>query len=247
MNGDQATARDLAAALSRGAASVVGGSDIVVFPPFPYLSQVRCDLGESGIMLGAQDLSSEANGALTGEVSAEMLLDIGATWVLVGHSERRQKISESDALVADKLIMALESGLKAVLCVGETLDERRAGREAEVVARQVASALKSIAPAQMEQVVVAYEPIWAIGTGVVATPSDAAGAHAAIREALVSRYDSGLARETRIVYGGSLAPGNAKALFAEPGVDGGLVGGASLKAADFLAICSAALIGVGAR
>ena len=238
---------DLASSLARAASSVGDGVEIVVFPPYPYLDLVRAALGESGIALGAQDLSSEPNGALTGEVSAEMLLDIGATWVLVGHSERRQKLGESDGLVADKLVMALESGLHVVLCVGETLEERNAGRESAIVERQIGAALANIPPTHLERMVIAYEPIWAIGTGVVATPKDAAGAHAAIREALASRYDSALARETRIVYGGSLAPGNAKALFAESGVDGGLVGGASLKASDFLAICSAAMIGVGAR
>ncbi len=240
MNLDANGATALASAVALGAPACQGAVDIVVFPPFPFLERVARALGDSGVELGAQDLSSEANGARTGEVSAEMLRDVGASWVIVGHSERRQHLGETDARVADKLLMALESGLRCVLCVGESLEQRKANREAEVVGSQVAAALAAIPAAQVHSVVVAYEPIWAIGTGVVATPQDAEAAHGAIREALTSRYDSALARETRVVYGGSLAPGNAKALFARPGVDGGLVGGASLKAPDFLAICSAA-------
>lgn len=247
MNTDRTSGAALVAALVAGCGDLAEGVEIVVFPPFPYLDLVRRSLGESEISLGGQDLSNDANGALTGEVSAEMLLDSGAQWVLVGHSERRQRMGECDALVADKLLMALESGLSSVLCVGETLEQREAGSSSRVISAQIVSALDHVHPAQFQRVVVAYEPIWAIGTGVVASPQDAADAHAAIRDALTSRYDSALARETRVVYGGSLAPGNAKALFAQPGVDGGLVGGASLKAPDFLSICSAAAFGVAAR
>jgi triosephosphate isomerase len=240
MNLDGASAAALAEQVVAGCGDASRAAEIVVFPPYPYLERVARVIGGSTVALGGQDLSSEANGARTGEVSAEMLLDVGASWVIVGHSERRQKLGESDAVVADKLSMALESGLKCVLCCGETLEERKARREAEVVARQVAAALGGVSASQMERIVIAYEPIWAIGTGVVATPEDAEAAHRAVRATLASRYDSRLARESRVVYGGSLAPGNAKALFARPGVDGGLVGGASLKAPDFLAICSAA-------
>ena len=246
MNTDLATARTLATALAAQWTEGSSSVDVVLFVPFPYLESVARMIASSALALGAQDLSSEANGALTGEVSAEMLTDLGVTWVLVGHSERRHRIGESDALVAEKLAMALESGLSVVLCVGENLEQREAGHAHEVVARQLHSALAQIAREDLDRVVIAYEPIWAIGTGIAATAVDAAEAHREIRACLASRYDSELASGIRIVYGGSLVPGNAKTIFASLGVDGGLVGGASLKVHDFLSICSAAMIGVSA-
>jgi triosephosphate isomerase len=245
MNTDHASARALAHAIAAGAAAE-WTADVVVFPPFPYLLPVAEAIGGSSIMLGAQDLSSEVNGARTGEVSAEMLRDVGASWVIVGHSERRHKIGENEALIADKLSMALGSGLRAVLCVGETREERDAGRAHEVISAQLRSALASVDAVAMDDVVIAYEPVWAIGTGITAQPADAGEAHREIRCALAARYDARLASSVRVVYGGSLVPAAAKSIFAVDGVDGGLVGGASLKAHDFLALCSAAMSGVAA-
>lgn len=246
MNTDLASGAALAHALVSGTRDGAGDVDVVVFPPFPYLDSIGGILSGSAIALGAQDLSSEANGARTGEVSAEMLLDLGVRWVLVGHSERRHRLGESDALVADKLAMALESGLSVVFCVGETLAQREAGQAHAVIAKQLESALHRLSADSVREIVIAYEPVWAIGTGVAATAGDAREAHREIRSFLTSRYDSELASGIRIVYGGSLVPGNAKTIFAEPGVDGGLVGGASLKAGDFLSIRSAAATGIAA-
>lgn len=246
MNTDLASSAALAHALTAPQGDADESIDVVVFPPFPYLQSVGALLSASTIALGAQDLSSEANGARTGEVSAEMLRDLGVRWVLVGHSERRHRLGESDALVAEKLAMALESGLSVVLCVGETLAQREAGEAHAVVAKQLGSAFHRLSAESVGEIVIAYEPVWAIGTGVAATAGDAREAHHEIRSFLTSRYDSELASGVRIVYGGSLVPGNAKTIFAEPGVDGGLVGGASLKAGDFLSIRSAAAIGIAA-
>jgi len=245
MNTDHASARSLAHAIDEGIADDLQ-ADIVVFPPFPYLLTVAEVMAGSVVALGAQDLSSEANGARTGEVSAEMLRDVGASWVIVGHSERRHKVGESESLIADKLSMALGSGLRAVLCVGETREERDAGKAHDIIAAQLRSALASVDAAAMVDVVIAYEPVWAIGTGITAQPSDAGEAHREIRSALAGRYDARLASSVRVVYGGSLVPAAAKAIFSVDGVDGGLVGGASLKAPDFLALCSAATVGVAA-
>lgn len=239
MNGDLAGGVELAEDVSAGAREAVMAIDVVVFPAFPYLQSVGRALGHSGVALGAQDLSAEANGAHTGEVSAEMLLDLGVQWAIVGHSERRHRIGEPDALVADKCRMAIDSGLKVVLCVGETAKERAAGEAHMVVARQLRSALAGIGREELVRLVIAYEPVWAIGTGVSAAPGDAREAHREIRNTLRSLYDAELSEALRVVYGGSLSPSNAASIVAEPGVDGGLVGGASLKSGDFLAIAAA--------
>lgn len=239
MNGDLAGGVELAEDVAAGARDAVMAMDIVVFPAFPYLQSVGRALGHSGIGLGAQDVSAEANGAFTGEVSAEMLLDLGVQWAIVGHSERRHAIGEPEALVADKCRMALDSGLKVVLCVGETAKERAAGEAHMVVSRQMRSALGGVGREELSRMVIAYEPVWAIGTGVSATPGDAREAHREIRNTLRSLYDAELSEAARVVYGGSLSPGNAASIVAEPGVDGGLVGGASLKSGDFLAIAAA--------
>lgn len=244
MNTDLESGTALAQAFAAQWKESADAVDVVVFPPYPYLHSIGRVIDGSFIALGAQDVSSEVNGALTGEVSAEMLVDIGVKWVLVGHSERRHRLGESDSLVAEKFSMAIESGLSVVLCVGETLDQRSAGRTHEVVAHQLTSACERLSADTLGRVVIAYEPVWAIGTGVAATAKDAEDAHREIRAFIGSRYDSELASGIRIVYGGSLVPGNAKTIFAAPGVDGGLVGGASLKATDFLSICSSAMIGI---
>lgn len=242
MNTDLATATELADDIVAGVDEALGGApvEVIVFPPYPYVMPVGRTLGHSTIALGGQDCSAESNGAFTGQVSAEMLLDLGCTWVVIGHSERRHVVGESDELLHRKLKAALGEGLKVVFCVGETREEREAGRAEAVVARQIRSGLEGIPAAELKGVAIAYEPVWAIGTGVTATPEDAEHMHAFIREALVDLYDQRFATQTRIMYGGSVNAKNARALFDGPNIDGGLIGGASLKAPDFAAICRAA-------
>lgn len=217
--------------------------DVVVFPPFVYLDCVGSVLSDdrSTVSLGAQDVYCEREGAFTGEVSAGMLQDVGAAAALVGHSERRHVIGEGEELIRRKAHAALGAGLTCVLCVGETLGERDAGRTDEVNERQVRSALDGLSPDALSRLVVAYEPVWAIGTGRTATPDDAQRAHERIRAVLAGLFGNDAAASTRIQYGGSVKPENARDLFSQPDIDGGLIGGASLKAADFLSICDAAV------
>ena len=213
--------------------------DVAVCAPFVYLTQVGAGLAGTGAELGAQNLSEQAPGAFTGEVAGEMLLDVGCRWVIVGHSERRALYGETNELVARKAARAIALGLKPIVCVGETLAERDAGRTLEGVSAQVAAVLAQCPVEQLAAGALAYEPVWAIGTGRTATPAQAQEVHAAIRTQLV-RADAQAAQRTRILYGGSVKPGNAGELFAQPDIDGGLIGGASLVAADFAAICAAA-------
>lgn len=213
--------------------------EMAVCPPYPYLGQAQLALQGSPLALGAQSLSEHASGAFTGEVSAAMLLEFGCRYVLVGHSERRALFSETDAVAAAKFAAAQEAGLVPVLCVGETLDERNAGQTASVIARQLSAVLDRVGVNAMASAVVAYEPVWAIGTGVTASPAQAQEVHAAIR-AQVAALDAGVAEGLRILYGGSVKPQNAKELFGQADIDGGLIGGAALVADDFLAICLAA-------
>lgn len=213
--------------------------DITVCVPYPYLAQAREALSGTAIAWGAQSVSEHDAGAFTGEVSAAMLADFGCSYVLVGHSERRTLYGEGDAVVAGKFAAALRGGLTPVLCVGETLAERQAGRTEAVVSRQLQAVLENVGVAAFARAVVAYEPVWAIGTGVTATPQEAQAVHAAIR-ARVAAADEGLAAALRILYGGSVKPQNAGELFAQADIDGGLIGGAALVAEDFLAICQAA-------
>ena len=221
-------------------ASLPSDIDVAVFPPLPYLSALIQQHGSSGLGFGGQDVSEhEGQGAYTGEVSAAMLADIGATWVIVGHSERRQYHGESDALVARKFAAARAGGLTPILCVGETLAEREAGQTQEVIGRQLGAAIELNGIASFDTAVIAYEPIWAIGTGRTASPEQAQEVHAFIRSQL-TKEDVMIARLTRLLYGGSVKAANAAALFAQSDVDGGLVGGASLVASDFLGICAAA-------
>lgn len=240
MNTDLASARALAAATVAAVGDAADSCDVVVFPPACYLTAARSGLGDGSVALGAQDLSAEANGAHTGDLSAEMILDVGGTWVIIGHSERRRDHRESDDEAGEKLHMALESGLRAVLCVGETLEERQAGQAHQVTSRQLRAACAPMSRERMADVVVAYEPVWAIGTGVSASAQDAAEAHRVIRRELGILYSPELAQATRIVYGGSLNASNATSILADPGVDGGLIGGASLKASDFAQVVRAA-------
>lgn len=237
MHGSKAMVRSLLDALL--AAPERLQVDLAVFPPFPYLGLAQSLLSGSGIAWGAQNLNPAAQGAHTGEVSAGMLLDFGCRYVLVGHSERRTLYGEGDADVAARFAAALEAGLEPVLCVGETLEERESGRTEAVVERQLDAVLERSGVDSFARAVVAYEPVWAIGTGRTATPEQAQAVHAFIRDKFAAR-DGIIAGQLRILYGGSVNGSNAADLFAREDIDGGLVGGASLKAEDFLAIRDAA-------
>ena len=213
--------------------------EIAVCPPFVYLWETARLLKSSSIALGAQSVCADALGAFTGEVSAGMLKDVGCKYVIVGHSERRAIYKEDDALVARKFLAAQSQGLIPILCVGETLDERERGQTMQVVSRQLTAVLDLAGAAVLRAAVIAYEPVWAIGTGKNATPAQAQEVHAHIRTAIAGR-DAKIAADVRILYGGSVKAANAHELFAMLDVDGGLVGGASLKADEFLKICASA-------
>ena len=212
----------------------------VVCPAFPYLAQAADALAGSGIELGAQDFYHEANGAYTGEVSLSMLQDLGVNWVLTGHSERRHVIGESDELINAKTRAALDAGLSVMLCIGEKIEQREAGQTDFINAGQLALGLAGVAADQLARVVIAYEPVWAIGTGKTATPEDAQNAHAYIRNTIRGLFGREHGDAIRIQYGGSCKPSNAEELFGQPDIDGGLIGGASLKVDDFAAIVNAA-------
>jgi triosephosphate isomerase len=216
-----------------------GAADVAVCPPFVYLQEVGRLLKESSISLGAQNVCAEPIGAFTGEVSAAMLKDVGCRYVIVGHSERRALFHEDDQLVARKFVAVQNQKLTPILCVGETLEERERNLTEEVIARQVDAVLGVAGIAAFLEAVVAYEPVWAIGTGKTATPDQAQAVHAFIRGRLAARDDK-IARELRLLYGGSIKAANARELFEMPDVDGGLVGGASLKSEEFGRICAAA-------
>ena len=233
---DLASAVELADDIVAGIGNLPEQCDIAVFPPFPYLQSVGRTLGHHGIKLGAQDVYHEANGAYTGEISVDMLLDLNATVVLIGHSERRHVIGEGDELINRKAVHAVEAGLDIILCLGETMTQREAGQTRQINLGQLASGLRGITAARMRQVTIAYEPVWAIGTGLSATPDDAEAAHGDIRGKLADLYDDSVANSVRIQYGGSVNANNAGVLFAQPNIDGGLIGGASLKADAFLDI-----------
>ena len=233
MNGTRATNAALLEALL---AASPFASEVAVCVPAPYLGEVAVALEGSDIAWGAQDCSSHDTGAFTGEVSAAMLAEFGCRYVIVGHSERRALHGESDRLVAEKAAQAVAAGVTPVVCVGETLAERDAGRTDAIVGRQLAVAI-DVLGARMASVVVAYEPVWAIGTGKTSSPEEAQAVHAHLRAALVAAAPAGA--DNRILYGGSVKADNAAQLFAQPDIDGGLIGGASLKAADFVAICRA--------
>ena len=240
------TTSDSASALTRGVIesceAVQDAVEIVVFPPTPYLVGVASILRSrsAAIGVGAQDLYHEAEGAFTGETSVAMGTDCGCGHALAGHSERRHVIGESDELINAKARAMLEGGLICVLCIGELLDEREAGKTNEVNERQLRAGLADVGQRQMDDVVIAYEPVWAIGTGKTASPDDAQNAHAFIRGLIAEMYNDDVANRTRIIYGGSVKPSNAATLFAQPDIDGGLIGGASLKVEDFAAIAKAA-------
>lgn len=212
--------------------------DVAVFPPFLYVPQAIQALKNSPIRVGAQNVSEQANGAFTGEVAAPMLADVGCSLALVGHSERRSLFAETNEQVLAKVKQLLANGITSVVCVGESLAERQAGQEQEVVKQQLQLLLDELSTFDWQQIILAYEPVWAIGTGETATPEQAQQMHAYIRS-LLAEKDAELAAKTRILYGGSVKAANAKELFAQDDIDGGLIGGASLDAAEFLAICKA--------
>jgi triosephosphate isomerase len=236
MNGGLAANEALLQALKAGLCSPPA-CDIAVCVPAPYLAQVQALVAPVAIGLGAQDVSAHGQGAYTGEVSAAMLKDFGVQYAIVGHSERRQYHGETDAVVADKARAALAAGITPIVCVGETLAEREAGHTEDVVKRQLAAVIHANGHC-ISEVVVAYEPIWAIGTGRTATPEQAQAVHAVLRAQLHAA--SAQSGRIRILYGGSMNAANAASLLAQPDIDGGLIGGASLKAPDFLTIIAAA-------
>ena len=217
----------------------VSAADVMVCPPFVYLVDVGQLVSSTAVLLGAQDLATEAVGAFTGEISAAMLRDVGCEYVIVGHSERRALFGETDQIVAAKYQAAQQEGLTPILCIGESLEERKGGITMEVVTRQLGAVLDAAGPASFASAIVAYEPVWAIGTGHTATPEQAQEVHAHIR-AIIAAADARIASGLRILYGGSVKGANALDLFAMDDIDGGLIGGASLDAAEFLEICRAA-------
>lgn len=238
MNGSRSSVDRLTGGILSGL-DTGAAAEVLVCPPHAYLSQVAAMVDGSALMLGGQDLSEHESGAHTGEVSGVMLADHGCTHVIVGHSERRALLGEDNELVARKFIAAQKSGLTPVLCVGETLDERRQGVTIDVISRQVEAVVTAARIAALGSAVVAYEPVWAIGTGETATPEQAQEVHDAIRS-LVATHDAKIAADLRILYGGSVKGANARELFSMPDIDGGLIGGASLDAEEFLTICAAA-------
>jgi triosephosphate isomerase len=232
-----------AVALVRGLKDALGGAaavDVAVCPPSVYLGAVAEVVKGSPIGLGAQNMYHEPKGAFTGELSAAMLKDVGCQYVILGHSERRHILKESNQDVNRKVRAALAAGLTPIVCVGETLPEREAGQTADVVAEQFYGSLAGLTADAARKIVIAYEPVWAIGTGVNATPQQAEEVHAALRGLLAARFGSGVAAEVRIQYGGSVKPDNARDLLSQENIDGALVGGASLKAQDFLGIIAGA-------
>ncbi len=238
MNKKIAEAVDLVNALKPLVASAKG-VEVVVCPTFVALDAVRGALKGSNIALGAQNCYVKESGAYTGELSPQMLLDVGCAWVIIGHSERRQIFREDDQLLNEKLKFALATGLKVMFCIGETLEERESGRMHDILTRQVTAGLMGLSSADFANVALAYEPVWAIGTGVTASPLQAEEAHAFVRGLVKDQFGDGVAQGLRIQYGGSVKGDNAAELLARPNVDGALVGGAALKAGDFAAIVNA--------
>ncbi len=238
LNGSLATIQPLIKTILAGIERIQQ-AEIAVCPPYIYLPAVQAMLMGSPIAVGAQDVSDQDSGAFTGEVSAPMLRDFGVRYCIVGHSERRHIYGENDALTARKFAAARRSELWPILCVGELLEEREQGNTEQVVARQLDAVIHLEGISAFRDAVIAYEPVWAIGTGKTATPEQAQAVHAFIRQRLAAQ-DKRIAENVRILYGGSVKADNASKLFSQPDVDGGLIGGASLKSGEFLAICGAA-------
>ncbi len=237
MNGTRSSAEALMKAVLQGT-SAIEKSEIVVCPPFPFLALGEQVLGASAVRLGAQNVCTEASGAYTGEVSAQMLAEFGCHYIICGHSERREHYGETDAIVAKKLALTIDQGMTPILCVGETLEQREQGRMEDVIAGQIDEIINRNTIASFGQLEIAYEPVWAIGTGKTATPAQAQAVHNFIRRRIAD-HDPAIAAKVRILYGGSMKPGNALELLSQADIDGGLIGGAALVAEDFLAICQA--------
>ena len=240
MNLDRAGAVALATAVAKESAAVTS-VELAVFPPFVYLDAVRGAIGSAPLAYGAQNVYFQPSGAFTGETSASMLVDLGCRYVILGHSERRHVLGETNQDVNKKLFAALAAGLTPIVCLGELLSEREAGHTARVIRDQVEGSLAGLSNDQMVRIVLAYEPVWAIGTGQVATPEQAEEVHRDLRKLLAERYNATIAEGVRIQYGGSVKASNAAQLLAQPNVDGALVGGASLDAKEFLGIVAAAV------
>jgi triosephosphate isomerase len=239
MNLNRAEAVALASALAKRAAEA-SHVDVAVFPPYVYLDSAAAALAGSPVGWGAQDVYFERNGAFTGEISTAMLADLGCRYVILGHSERRHVLGETNQVVNKKVHAALTAGLVPIICVGELLAEREAGATGRVIREQFEGSLAGVSPEQIVKSVLAYEPVWAIGTGKVATPEQAEEVHKDLRKILADRYNTAVAEAVRIQYGGSVKASNAAQLLAQPNVDGALVGGASLKADEFLGIVAGA-------
>jgi triosephosphate isomerase len=240
MNTDGKSAVELAKGIAQKCSALLNKVEICVCPPFVYLPAVKQALGSSNIGLGAQDVYFEPKGAFTGEISCQMLKDIGCKNVIIGHSERRHVLGETDELISKKLLAAVDAGLLPIFCVGELLEQRRAGKTQQVVKEQVQKGMVGVTIEKAKAVTVAYEPVWAIGTGVNATPQQAQEVHLMIRQLIGRMYNEDFAEQMRIQYGGSVKPDNAYDIMTQQDVDGFLVGGASLKADDFVAIVKAA-------
>jgi triosephosphate isomerase len=236
MNGSRNSVQQLIDGIKAGMAGVK--AEVVVCPSYVFIPAVADSISGAGIRLGAQNMCEQDSGAFTGEVSGPMLKDFAVDYVIIGHSERRSLYGESDALTAEKYAAVLKNGLKPIFCIGETLEERESGVTEKVIARQLDAILDSAGVASLASAVLAYEPVWAIGTGKTASPQQAQEVHAFIRNKIVG-LDRDIAAGLRILYGGSMNPANAAELIAQPDIDGGLIGGASLKADDFLTICKA--------
>lgn len=237
------TRAESGASLVHDLVAAVGESkdcEVAVCPPSVYLAAIAAATKGTAIGLGAQNLYAAGDGAYTGEVNADMLTDVGCKYVILGHSERRALMGEDDAAVSQKLHAAIDGGLIPIVCVGETLEERESDKTSDVVAGQIRGSLKGLTAEQAAGIVVAYEPVWAIGTGKTASPQQAEDVHAMIRALLAELYGQDVADQIRLQYGGSVKPGNASELLSQPNIDGALVGGASLKADDFAAIITAA-------
>jgi len=240
MNTDSKSAVELAKGVVQKCGTMLDEVEICVCPPFVYLAAVKNALGSSNIGLGAQDVYFEPKGAFTGEISCQMLKDIGCKDVIIGHSERRHVLGETDELINKKLLAAIEAGLLPIFCVGELLEERKAGKTAQVVKEQIQKGMASVTIEKAKAVTIAYEPVWAIGTGINAAPQQAQEVHLMIRQLVATLYNEDFAEQMRIQYGGSVKPDNASQIIAQADVDGFLVGGASLKADEFAAIVKAA-------
>lgn len=238
MNGSRSSNKALLEGIKAGIGEVKS-AEVAVCAPYVYLADVEQELAGTPIVWGAQNLSTEEKGAFTGEIAASMLLDFKCKYVIVGHSERRSLYGENDDIVTKKFAMAHNAGLKPILCVGETLEEREQGITEEVIARQINAVMNTLGASVLGEGVIAYEPVWAIGTGITATPQQAQDLHAFIRK-LIAHQDPGVAELICILYGGSMNAANAAELLAMHDIDGGLIGGASLKSEDFLTICRAA-------